>query len=179
MVFFFLRHGIAADRDDPKYRNDSLRPLTAQGHEKMRRVASGMQVLNLKFDAIYSSPYIRARQTAEIVAKSYGLKNKSIHLTENLLPPATIEVLLKEIRTLLPESKNVLLVGHEPHLTEMISSLLKSPRALPIDFKKGGLCSVSIDPSAGQRQAILNWLLTPTQLGLLYAEPKAETKERQ
>ena len=90
---------------------------------------------------------------------------KNLHLTNNLLPPASIEKLLKEIRSSFPKAENVLLVGHEPHLTELVSALLNS-KPLAIDFKKGGLCSLSLSGSG----AILNWLLTPTQLGLLSKE---------
>lgn len=132
----------------------------------MRRAASGMQALELTFDAIISSPYLRARQTAEIVAQTYKLKNKTIHYTDNLLPPASIEGLLHEVHARFPKSKNVLLVGHEPHLTEMISSLLKSNKPLDIDFKKGGLCCLSVRYPLGNESAVLNWLLTPAQLHL-------------
>jgi len=129
----------------------------------MRRAVQGMQSLDLKFDAIISSPYVRARQTAEIVAQVYKLKIKTIHLTNNLLAPSSIEKLLREVTTHFQKSKNILLVGHEPHLTEMICSLLKCTTPLTIDLKKGGLCALSLQ----QGEATLNWLLTPLQLGLL------------
>ena len=129
----------------------------------MRRAVQGMQALNLKFNAIISSPTLRARQTAEIVAQGYNLKIKTIHLTNNLLPPASIKELLQEVRENFPKSKNILFVGHEPHLTEMICSLLKCYKPLNIDLKKGGLCFLSLQ----QGQATLNWLLTPLLLGLL------------
>jgi len=167
MEIYFLRHAIAADRGDPTYKDDSLRPLTQPGREKMHRAALGMQALGLKFDTILSSPYLRARQTAEIVNKIY--KIRTVHLTDNLLPPASIEELLKETQSRFPKSKNILFVGHEPHLTEMISDLLKSKEHLLIDFKKGGLCCLSLDQPDG---ASLNWLLTPTQLGLMSAPPR-------
>jgi phosphohistidine phosphatase len=178
MELYFLRHGIASRRDDPKYKDDSLRPLTAKGREKMQYVALGMKNLDLTFDIILSSPYVRAKQTAEIVAK-YGrtqgpplrIKNKKIHLTNNLLPPASIEELLKEVHDSFPKSKKVLFVGHEPHLTEMISSLLKSDKPLNIDLKKGGLCCLNIDEASSKNaNASLMWLLIPTQLGLMSKE---------
>ena len=163
MELYFLRHGLAGQHGDPKYKADSLRPLTSQGREKMRRASLGMQALGLTFDVILSSPYLRAKQTAEIVAQAYNKKNKTIYLTNNLLPPAPIEKLLREVNAQFPRSNSVLLVGHEPHLTEMVSSLLKCRNPLAIDFKKGGLCCLSAVPP----NAVLNWLLTPTQLGLL------------
>jgi phosphohistidine phosphatase len=166
MELYFLRHGLAGQHGDPKYKDDSLRPLTAEGKEKMHRAAQGMQGLGLRFDSVLSSPYLRARQTAEIAAEACKIKIKEVHLTNNLLPPATVEQLLSEITAQFPKSENILLVGHEPHLSEMISSLLNCGRALNIDFKKGALCWVTVQKNAGT----LNWLLTSTQLGLIAKE---------
>ncbi|MDE2215410.1 MAG: phosphohistidine phosphatase SixA, partial [Candidatus Omnitrophica bacterium] len=149
MELYFLRHGLAGQYGDPKYKDDSLRPLTADGQEKMRRAGLGMQVLGLKFDCIISSPFLRARQTAEIIAKVYKIKKKDIHLTDNLLEPAPVEDLLQELRSRFPKSENILLVGHQPHLTQMISRLLQSNKELLIDLKKGGLCSLSLQGPKG------------------------------
>ena len=167
MELYFLRHGLAGQYGDPKYKDDSLRPLTAEGKRKMHQESLGMQVLGLKFDTILSSPYVRARQTAEIIARSYELKNKDIHLTNNLLPPASIKDLLKEARLHFPRSEKILLVGHEPHLTEMVSCLLNCKVPLMINLKKGGLCSVTLPDDGDLRHAALNWLLTPQQLNFL------------
>ena len=168
MKLFFLRHGLAGQHGDPKYKDDRLRPLTAQGRDKMRRIAVGMLALGLKFNAIFSSPYLRAKQTAETVAQVYKLKKNKIHVTNNLLPPASLEQLLREIKKVVPvTASSVLLVGHDPHLTEMISHLLKCSKPLSIDFKKGGLCSLSIQQGSGSSSAVLNWLLTPKQLTLM------------
>ncbi len=169
MELYFLRHGLAGQHGDPKYKDDSLRPLTNQGCEKMQRAACGMQALELNFDAILSSPYLRARQTAEIVAEAYKTNKKEIYLTDNLLPPAPIEKLLREIQASFPEANHVLLVGHEPHLTQLVSQLLKS-KPLSIDFKKGGLCCLSVENSSDGLVAVLNWLLTPSQLNLMSKE---------
>jgi phosphohistidine phosphatase len=162
MELYFLRHGLAGQNGDPKYRDDSLRPLTAEGQEKMQRAALGMQRLGLTFDTILSSPYLRAKQTAEIVAAAYSIK---ISLTDNLLPPASIKKLLQEIGTAYPKSTNILVVGHEPHLSSMISALLGS-KPLDIDLKKGGLCYLTVSEERG----MLHWLLTSAQLGLMSKE---------
>lgn len=149
MNLYFLRHGLAGQHGDPKYKDDSLRPLTALGREKMHRAALGMQTLGLKFDAILSSPYLRARQTAQIVARTCKFKNKQIHLTQNLCSPPNIKKMLSEIHDCFPKSQNVLLVGHEPYLTQTISMLLKCDKALAIDFKKGGLCCLTLGQPQG------------------------------
>jgi len=163
MELYFLRHGLAGQHGDPQYKDDNLRPLTEEGHRKIHLASLGMKSLGLKFDTILSSPYVRARQTAEIVAKTYKIKGRAITLTNNLLPPASIKKLLDEIHSSFPKSKCVLFVGHEPHLTKLVSSLLKCNKPLAIDFKKGGLCNISLD----QGEATLKWLLTPQQLNLL------------
>ena len=163
---YFLRHGLAGQYGDPNYKDDSLRPLTTEGRRKLRQAAQGMLALDLHFDGVLSSPFLRAKQTAQIVAQAYRIPKRNIHLTDNLLPPATIKKLLAEIKRHDPKSQNILLVGHEPHLTELISSLLKSP-PLAIDFKKGGLCLVRLE-----EEAVLQWLLTPTQLGMLAKEKR-------
>lgn len=167
MKLYFLRHGLAGQHGDPKYKDDSLRPLTAEGRRKMHAISLGMQTLDLTFDAVLSSPYVRARQTAATVAKNYKLKNSSIHLTENLLPPATAKKLFQEILINFPKAQNVLLVGHEPHLSKMVSCFLKSPLPLDIELKKGGLCCLTLTQIQGRTNAVLNWLLTPSQLELL------------
>jgi phosphohistidine phosphatase len=166
MELYFLRHGPAGQHGDLKYKDDSLRPLTAQGREKTQYAALGMKKMGLAFDVILSSPYVRARQTAEITARAFKIKTRSIHYTENLLPPASVEELLQEAHSCFPKSEKILLVGHEPHLTEMISSLLKSGTPLVIDLKKGGLCCLSVHYPPGNESAILNWLLPPAQLHL-------------
>jgi phosphohistidine phosphatase len=164
MVFYLLRHGLAGQHGDPRYKDDSLRPLTEEGMRKMQGASKGMKNLNLQFDAILSSPYLRARQTAEIVAKVY--KIKKVHLTENLLPPCPARHLLKEITEHFPTAETILAVGHEPHLTQLISEFLKSDQHLNIDFKKGALVSLNVPPSP-RSPATLNWLLTSSQLSLM------------
>lgn len=175
MELYFLRHAIAIDRANPKYKDDAKRPLTAQGEQKMHCCALGMRALGLSFDTILCSPYVRARQTAEIVAQVFKLKSAKINFTNALVSDAPFEILLQEIRTDFPKSKNILLVGHEPHLSQCISSLLTNGNPFSIDLKKGGLCHLSWYPTEERGIAALNWLLTPSQLCLIASsKPKKE-----
>jgi phosphohistidine phosphatase len=169
MELYFLRHGIAVDRDNPKYNDDSIRPLTTPGVQKMRTCARGMQTLDLSFDTILCSPYIRAKQTALIVAETFKLKESKINFTGNLIPEAPVEKLPQEIRTDYAGSKSILFVGHEPHLTGCISFLLNQAGLIPINLKKGGLCHLTL-PNPEATTAVLNWLLTPSQLCLMARE---------
>lgn len=161
MDLYFLRHGLAGQHGDPKYKDDSLRPLTAEGKDRLRQAGRAMKKLKLRFDLILSSPYLRALQTAEIIAQSY--KIKKIHLTHNLLPPAQGRQLLSEIKKNFSTAEKILLVGHEPHMTALMSEFLKSPRPLAIDFKKGALGLIRFEDGTAQ----FEWLLSPHQLSCL------------
>ena len=68
MDLYLLRHGIAVEPGSPGYAKDADRPLTPEGERKLGQIAEAMEALELSFDLILSSPYVRARQTAEIVA---------------------------------------------------------------------------------------------------------------
>ena len=71
MNLYILRHGIAVPRGTPGIKDEN-RPLTKEGIKKMKEIAEGMLSLGLKFDNIASSPWLRAKQTADIVAKAFG-----------------------------------------------------------------------------------------------------------
>src|ERR1035438_4666613 len=70
MNLFILRHGIAVEPGTHGYEKDADRPLTPEGERKLLQIAEAMEALDLTFDLILSSPYLRARQTAEIVAEA-------------------------------------------------------------------------------------------------------------
>jgi len=170
MELYFLRHAIAVQRGHPKYTNDAQRPLTAQGAQKMSCAAHGMRTLGLSFDAILCSPYVRARQTAQIITRVFQTPKIKINFTNNLVGNTPLEELWQEILTLSSKSKKILLVGHQPHLTEFMSYLLKSEKPIPINLKKGALAHLSCPDSCGPTPAVLNWVLTASQLCLISPE---------
>ncbi len=168
MELYCLRHAIAIERGTPGYA-DSQRPLTPQGRRRMQHNAQGMQAMGLSFGLILSSPYLRAQETATIVAKTLAILSSKLVLTKNLLPDASFDDLVSEINARAPKIKNVLLVGHEPHLSELISFLLTDSGQMQMTFKKGGLCHLSAAKLSGPGCAVLQSLLTPSQLRLLEA----------
>jgi phosphohistidine phosphatase len=159
MEIYILRHGIAVDRGTPGYKKDSDRPLTNEGEEKMHEIAKAILAMDLKFDLILSSPYVRAQQTAQIVAAEL---DEEVTLTEFLVPNGNALELIRELNDGKPQ--RVLLVGHEPHLSGLISVLVTGESDAAIELKKGGLCKLSTDRLAFGQCATLNWLLTPKQL---------------
>jgi phosphohistidine phosphatase len=157
MNLYILRHAIAELRDHDKYPDDSKRPLTDKGAKKMRRIAEGMKALDIKFDAILASSYERARHTAEIVAEEFGAKV----IFAKHLESFNGEKLVAEINRL-DSAENVLLVGHEPDLSELISVLLVGDSSLPLTMKKGGLCKLTVGSLKYGQCASLDWLLPPS-----------------
>ena len=159
MEIFILRHGIAVDRGTPGFKKDADRPLTKDGEEKTHQVAEAMLAMELKFDLILSSPYVRAAQTANIVA---GELDEEVTFTDFLLPDANPLELIREINDTKPQC--VLLVGHEPDLSRMISLLVSGGSEAAIELKKGGLCKLTTEKLTFGQCATLHWLLTPKQL---------------
>ena len=165
MNIYILRHGLAGDRDSKKYPDDSQRPLTSEGEDKLWKIAKGMKNLGLKFGLILSSPYLRTRQTAEIVAEAFDAKKK-LELTETLEPdglPSELIKLLNHRQSL----DSPLLVGHEPYLSSLISVLISGDRHSSVTMKKGGFCKLSVDSLKYDYCGSLRWVLTPKQLTLL------------
>ena len=159
-----MRHGIAADLGTDGITRDRDRPLTPRGARRVRRVAEALLELEVGFDVILSSPFVRAQQTAEIVAEVLGL-GKRLELTPHLAIPADSPRLLQHLNGLRPAPARVLLVGHEPHLGELTTLLTTGGSSPAITFRKAGLCRLEVGSLQAGRCATLEWLLTPRLLG--------------
>jgi phosphohistidine phosphatase len=166
MNIYLLRHGIVVERGTPGFKMDADRPLTPKGKRQLCQVAEAMKRMDLQFSLILSSPFARARQTAEIVAKSLKLK-KCLAFSDELTPEGDPKVLVRELNELKPASENLLLVGHEPYLSRFVALLISGSENVAIDFKKGGLCKLETDSLRFGRCATLAWLLTPKQMKLM------------
>jgi phosphohistidine phosphatase len=163
MRLSLLRHGIAAERDSAGYEDDSARPLTAKGQRRMWRIAEGMEALGLSYDLILSSPYLRVKQTAEIVTQVLSTP-EGVLLAETLTPESNPRQVIEVLRTDHHERQDVLLVGHEPYLSRLISTLLTGGPNLAVVMKRGGLCTLDVETLRFGRCASLVFLLTPRQL---------------
>ncbi|MBI2428993.1 MAG: phosphohistidine phosphatase SixA [Ignavibacteriales bacterium] len=163
MNLYILRHAIAVARGTKEYPNDD-RPLTKEGIDKMKREADCFPSIIKQIDVIYTSPLSRARETAAIAAKSLHAEKK-ITVTDALLAETGEE----EIFALLNKEKNpehVMIVGHEPHLSFVASSLLGVDESA-IEFKKGALCLIEISGAVRKGAGTLKWLLQPKQLRMM------------
>jgi phosphohistidine phosphatase len=166
MNLYLLRHGIAVDPSVPGFVRDAERPLTPKGRRRLRQAAGAMVVLKISFDAIFSSPYLRAKQTAEIVAKSLKCRKK-LKFTDELTPGGNPKSLIQQLNELRPKPKNILLVGHEPYLSKLIALLTAGNTSMEIDLKKGGLCKLEAESLRYARCATFEFLLAPRQMALM------------
>jgi len=166
MNLYILRHGIAVDPGTPGFENDSGRPLVPKGERRLRKAAAAMKEMELSFDLILSSPFVRARQTAEIIAEELKLQ-KRLHFSDELVPDGDFRTLIQELNGLKPAPENALLVGHEPHMSRLIALLVAGDQRATIEMKKGGLCKLEVENLRAGHCARLAWLLTPAQMELM------------
>lgn len=166
MDLFVLRHGIAEELGAPGVERDADRALTEEGRARVERVANAMRAMELRFDLLLSSPYLRALQTAEIVVRRCGSRSK-LRITEHLAPGGDVRALLRLIRDLRPEPAGVVLCGHEPFLSGLVSLLACGSAVGTVALKKAGLCKLTARTLKAGRCASVEWLLTPRQMGLM------------
>ena len=161
MEIYFLRHANAGNpKLDP--RKDEQRPLDKQGMEQSHTVGQALRRLKLKPGAIISSPLVRARQTAEIVAQELGLEKK-LGIDDALRPHASyaqFEQLLARHRG----KDAIVIVGHRPSQTEFLNQLVTGDPNGAVDFKKGAV--VRVDKEDG-KTAVLKWSMPPKVVGAL------------
>ena len=157
MNVFVLRHGKAAP---PSMRvpSDHDRPLTALGRRELAKTGRALRRMGIRPDTLASSPLLRAVQTAEVVSKYVGA---DMEIWDDLKPETDPNQTLDAIRS--TGSDSIMVVGHEPHLTNLISHMI-SGRDAYMSLKKGGLACVRL-PVLGPGK--LRYMLTPKQMGLM------------
>ncbi len=161
MRWMVMRHGIAVDAADPGVATDAERHLTKKGASRVRRIAKSLRVADLVPDRIFTSPLVRAVETAAIVAETVGVAPDRVATTDALLPSASPTRIRSELAPL--SAGTVLCVGHAPHLDLLLAALLggAAPRLAPL--KKGGVAIVDCERGA-RRPGMLVALLPPRLL---------------
>ena len=159
---YFVRHGLAAERGD-EWPDDTKRPLTDEGMSRMRKAVRGLARLGVAVEVVLTSPLVRARQTAEIVAGGLDPRPSLVNV-DSLAPDGTYAAVLADLEKHGRKTR-IALVGHEPMMGELAARLIGSRHS--IEFKKGGVCRIDVEdlPPAGPGD--LRWMLTPKILRLL------------
>jgi phosphohistidine phosphatase len=182
-TIYLVRHGLAGQPGT--YDDDALRPLTAEGQTKTRRVGKRLRRLSVEFDRMLVSPYVRAQQTAEIF-KSLGLADE-LETVDYLKPDGAFEALLADLRPLAktdakidatpaaspeesssedeasePTPTSIALVGHEPMLSMVAAQLIFGQTIGRLRLKKAGIIAISA-PVEGNLlgECELLWMVSP------------------
>jgi phosphohistidine phosphatase len=160
MQLYILRHAIAVPRGTPGYPNDD-RPLTEEGITKMNEGAKGIKEMVYSFDVIISSPLTRALHTAKIIAETVEY-SKDIIVTDYLFPGSPQRSLFKFLENYKQHEK-VLIVGHEPHLGYVTSTLIGINDSV-VELKKGALCRIDTNDFPPEGRGKLIFLIQPKEL---------------
>jgi phosphohistidine phosphatase len=161
MNLYLLRHSKAEPRG-AAWRSDSKRPLSPEGEKIIQIAARGMLELDVTLDLIVTSPFARASKTAAITAEVF--KTDKIWTSQNLVPDGEPSKLITELNDNYASLSNLMIVGHEPYMSELLSVLLTGETGMRVNFKKAALCKLTVDSLRLGRCATLEWFLTAKQL---------------
>ena len=161
MEIYLVRHGLAVERGSKGIASDAERPLTEEGIRRMRVQARGLAALECRAKTVLTSPLVRAVQTAELVRAALG-EGAEVVETPALKPAARPEGALRLIAE--REEPALVLVGHEPFLSEFTSLLLVGDTRMAVDFKKGGACCIVFQDDVAAGKGTLEWHVPPKAL---------------
>ena len=166
MELYIIRHAIAQPLGQQNDFTDEKRALTSEGRDRMREAMKGLRKLEVELDLILTSPLVRAVETTEIVAAALEVGKKEIEQTVSLAPGASVDELFAEIKRR-AGAESIALIGHQPDLGELISTIVRGDEGLAMQLKKGSVCLINVTETVPTLRGELMWLLTPKQLRLL------------
>lgn len=163
MKLLIIRHAKAEERPTTGLfkKKDASRRLTEEGRKSMRKAAKALREIAPAIDILASSPLVRARETADIVADVCDIKEV---LEQPLLAPdADKQALINWLKEQ-PAERTVAIVGHEPQLSAFASLLLGGKDEALLVLKKGACCLIEFNDAPAAGAGTLLWLLQPAQL---------------
>lgn len=151
-----LRHADAGDPEAWSGR-DADRPLSDKGESQAERLATFLHGVRFAPDAVISSPKVRARRTAEIVADAFGGGVRIDDRLGGAFDAATVDAILADAGS----PQRPLLVGHDPDFSRLLATL---SGAEDLSMKKGALARIDVRGRVGDGHATLRWLIPPDLL---------------
>jgi phosphohistidine phosphatase len=160
-TLYIVRHAYAGHHGDPEYPDDSLRPLTPKGTKQFRKVVKKLAKRGFAPGVVATSPYVRCRQTADLLAERFEPPPQVVEL-EALQPGSHLEALIEW-----SASQNfdaLAWVGHAPDVEHLAAALLAMQNS-GLAFAKGAVAAIEFDEEVAIGQGELRWLATPKLLG--------------
>ncbi len=151
MNLYLVRHAAAVEQN--REISETNRYLTMEGRLSFRKVVKQAAKKGLVAELILTSPLVRSVQTADILAETIKYKG-SVQVAPELSPGFN----RKQLEHLLErwgKVQDLVLVGHEPDLSEQVAGLLTIPALFGL--KKGAIVALTLDRQQGDR-ALFNWL---------------------
>lgn len=172
MIIYFLRHA-SAGQSMTNSSKDERRPLDEEGALQARYIGRMLASLDVQVEQIVSSPLKRARQTASLVANELAFES-AVEVDAALLPQAQLAE-FQNLLSRLRKREAVMVVGHNPSLTEFLSKTISAGAgAAQIDLKKGAVAKVELSG----RKGMLDWLVTPKIARTLQASRKLSSRPK-
>jgi phosphohistidine phosphatase len=156
---YLVRHAIAADRGEA-WPDDTKRPLTTRGINRFKDGLGGLKWIEAAIDEIFSSPLVRAKQTADLLAAAVE-GHPTVKILEALSPGQGSSLVMGQLAKA-AKRRRIALVGHEPDLGQLAAHLIGASR--PLTFKKGGICRIDVGTISARSTGSLVWFVTPKVL---------------
>lgn len=153
---YLIRHGLAEARGEA-WPDDTKRPLTERGTGRVRKGAHGLAAIGVSFDVILTSPLVRAKQTADVLASALDPRPPIVQC-DALAPGGSYQALIGELDKLGRRTR-IALVGHEPGIGELAAKFAGLRQ--PLEFKKGAIRRIDLDALPPDGPGRLRWFLTP------------------
>ncbi len=160
MEIYLVRHGAAYTKEE-----DPERHLNNDGVNQCHLTGRALKKLDITFDLIVSSPKVRARQTAEIIAEEVGYSNNEIKVTEKLEPTAAPRDTISYLKDF-TDTKRIMLAGHLPLLGHLASELLSNTSQISFYFEPGAVCQINIG-QPHSHTGDFRWFLAPEHLRIM------------
>ncbi|MGZ6126468.1 MAG: phosphohistidine phosphatase SixA [Myxococcales bacterium] len=172
---YLVRHGIAVDPLPGQ--PDESRPLTAKGRRRFRRAARAFARLGEEVGELFTSPLVRAVQTAEILARA--LEQDEVSVLEELRSGAPVPDLIAALRSRIADGGGVALVGHDPQMSQLVVALarLAQAEAAQVEFGKGAVVRIDVD-AFPPKKSVPRWHLKPRSRAIEDGLPLAAARGR-
>jgi phosphohistidine phosphatase len=161
MILYIIRHAWAEERDEARWPDDSLRPLTEEGQKRFKKQLKRLADIRFAPAMIATSPLVRCQQTAEIIAKRFH-GQPSVTPLDALAPGSNLDALIEWTKE--TKSDEVAWVGHDPDVGHLAAQLIGGENG-GIHFRKGAVAAIRFEEDVAPGKGELQWLATAKLLG--------------